>query len=113
MADETKTRIREFAYQAMNSLTASLVIDDYDARSAKYCGVVLCIFDPTKGSHDMWFLSFERIDKNTDVAKRAHVREVLVDYGLEIFFDDQVDSLKLALFSLRLAFYNLRLAFSG
>ena len=113
MADDTKSKIREFAYQAMDSLTASLIIDDYDAGSAKYCGTVLCVFDSSKGSHNLWFLSFERIDKNDDITKRAHIREVLADYGLEKFFDEEVSCLELVLFSLKLAFFGLRLAFFG
>jgi hypothetical protein len=57
-----------------------------------------------KASHDLWFLSFERMDNATDAARRAHVRQVLAEYGLEEFFDEGVSNFRLTLFNLRLAF---------
>jgi hypothetical protein len=86
--------MKRLAAQLASQNRLAIVLDNYDHHGAKYCGIVLCAV-ASDGKCLRWFLSFKRVHDSTDKGMRAHLREILSQYGLEDHFDRKVRKFKI------------------
>ena len=90
MSSEVTLQIQNEACQIMDENNGTIIVDGYQQNGIHYLGVLLLSFNSERREHDKYLLAFRRVDIQTDEAVRAHVREVLVKFGIEKFFDEKV-----------------------